>query len=245
MQEEYFPFPFPLASTAVTMVPSAHFTAIDTRSILTASVYPSPRLLHLGTVEPLQPSLLYPHFTIANSSTLWHPPSAIAISISGIASRLHHFHVPHQLWVGQSLSFPSGCDDRQSSSSCPHTVMAIADVLFLPWSNWARLSFVRDIPSFQVKVNGSLMSYSRAGTRRSTRARRYLRRCVEDYELEKNAEARASCDCRASRTRRDGSDHPCKLRHPFRRQGSRRGISYRRCLERPYCYTTQRTKLEE
>jgi hypothetical protein len=134
LQQLYLPF---------AMVSPTQFEAVNARSILAASIHPLFRPLPLAAVDPSNPSLLHPQLTtIANSSTLWHPPSAITISIGGIASRLHHIHVPHQLWVGQSLFFLSGCDDKPSSASCLKTVMAIADVLFLPWSNWAKLSFV-------------------------------------------------------------------------------------------------------
>lgn len=101
--------------------------------------------------------MLFRHFSIVNLCCLLRQPlrhhqCSIFIAnrwlslanIVHISLTLICLHHTLQLWVGPFLSLSlNGSDSLRSSTSRP--VMAIADVLFLPWSSWARLSFVRDI----------------------------------------------------------------------------------------------------
>jgi hypothetical protein len=108
---------------------------------------PWPSLSHLPLLSLLQPLVL--QFGCMWRHILAHHHCTIlivhrwlsSVNVAHISLSLVILHHRFQLWVGRSLFFPLHYFD----SRCPspsYSVMAIADVLFLPWSSWAQLSFV-------------------------------------------------------------------------------------------------------
>jgi hypothetical protein len=127
-------------STTTVGMSSLHFpfTSMTGNSVPAASPNTSSTLQYGSTVlhHQSRSSLLH-HHLLSHSTTF----TLSADEIARIISALLFCCVYLQLWVGQSAyNIPHRCGSPANVTFW--FIMAIADVLFLPWPSWAKLGFV-------------------------------------------------------------------------------------------------------
>lgn len=98
-------------------------------------------------------------------------------TIEHIVSTLVHCYALLQLWVGQFLFYRLRYFNS-TSTAVPSIIMAIADVLFLPWPSWAKLAFVSDETQHLLSALTTLI-----GPGRTARCCRFYCGNSQDHEM--------------------------------------------------------------